>query len=92
MSQVINSVDIHKYLPEMSLNELIKQVDNWKYQGSVKGIYLGNLCARGDYKSLANFLRAHSDAENKRLLNTKCYEFYYGTLLHVVLFWNTGTL
>ena len=90
MTQVINAVEIHDHVKEMPFSEIVKAVEDWPYQGSAKLIYLGNLCARGDYKGLADFFRTHNEAENKYLLNTKCYEFYYGTLLHIVLFWNTG--
>jgi hypothetical protein len=53
-------------------------------------IYLAHVCGRGDYNAIVAFLKTLDDSEKIALLNEKPYEFYYGTVLHAVLFWNIG--
>lgn len=90
MTEYINAVEIHDRVKKITVSDVLDAIENWPYESSPKLIYLGNLCVRGEYTELANFFRTHSESENKLLLNTPCYEFHYGTLLHLVLFWNTG--
>ena len=90
MSEHINAVEIHRHVKKITVSDVVEAIENWPYEGSPKLIYLGNLCVRGEYKELADFFRTHSESENKYLLNTTCYEFHNGTLLHLMLFWNTG--
>jgi hypothetical protein len=56
----------------------------------VKLFYLGYLCCQGDYASIVVFLQTLDDDEKRILLNEKPYDFYEGTVLHVLLYWNSG--
>jgi hypothetical protein len=53
-------------------------------------VYLAHICSRGDYNAIVAFLKTLDDGEKVALLNEKPHEFYEGTVLHAVLFWNTG--
>ena len=55
-----------------------------------KTLYLGNLCARGDIESIISFMNTTEQDELTEILNTGVYEFYFGTVLHVALYWNSG--
>jgi hypothetical protein len=52
--------------------------------------YLGYLCCQGDYASIVVFLQTLEDEEKRIILNEKPYDFYEGTVLHVLLYWNYG--
>jgi hypothetical protein len=55
-----------------------------------KTLYLGNLCARGDIESITYFINTTESTELTKILNNSLYEFYFGTVLHVSLYWNYG--
>jgi hypothetical protein len=57
---------------------------------NVKLFYLGYLCCQGDYASIAVFLQTLDDDEKRIILNETPYDFYEGTVLHVLLYWNSG--
>jgi hypothetical protein len=55
-----------------------------------KTMYLACLCSKGDIESVKTFIRDTNLEELKLILNTKLYEMWEGTVLHMALYWNTG--
>ena len=55
---------------------------------TIKTIYLGNQCARGDYEKVEAFVRETEPEELKTILNNRVRN--HQTCLHTVLYWNTG--
>lgn len=55
-------------------------------------IYLGYLFAKGLYNDIIPFLEQMDPEEVRTLVNTRHERFYYGTVMHVALFWNSGDM
>ena len=79
----INITDIDEYID-------IDYLDRQSYIRKL--FYLGYQCCRGDYDRIFDFIQNTNDLDElSQLLNDNTlYEFYYGTVLHLVLYWNTG--
>lgn len=53
-------------------------------------LWLGYLCCRGDFDKVLAFLTTQSTLRLSRYINERSNEFWFGNLLHMVLYWNTG--
>jgi hypothetical protein len=53
-------------------------------------IWLGYLCCRGSFDEVLTFLATQSEPRLSRYINERSNEFWFGNLLHMVLYWNTG--
>ncbi len=49
-----------------------------------------HLCSKGDIYSVKDFIQSTDPTELRAILNKKLYENWDGTVLHTVLYWNTG--
>ena len=92
---MISSSEAQKQLLEYTLTEfciLLRRNGAHKDYIEEKTMYLNYLCARGDIQKVKEFIKElESDRkELKTILNMKQYEFWYGTILHTVLYWNTN--
>jgi len=57
---------------------------------SIKTIYVGNLCARGDINQIKTFIRKTDPEELREILNCAPEQQWNGTCLNMLLNWNTG--
>jgi hypothetical protein len=57
---------------------------------TVKALYLGNLCARGDEEKIQDFINETDPQELQEILNCSPDQQWNGTCLHVLLNWITG--
>jgi hypothetical protein len=55
-----------------------------------KTMWLVYLCSKGDIYSVKDFIQSTELTELRAILNKKLYENWDGTVLHTVLYWNTG--
>jgi hypothetical protein len=55
-----------------------------------KTMWLMHLCSKGDIYSVKDFIQSTDPTELRAILNKKLYENWDGTVLHTVLYWNTG--
>ena len=55
----------------------------------VTQLWLGHLCCRGKISYVLEFLKGAEVELCNRYLNTPAHEFWEGTLLHMLLLWNT---
>jgi hypothetical protein len=55
-----------------------------------KTMWLVYLCSKGDIYSVKDFIQSTEPTELRAILNKKLYENWDGTVLHAVLYWNTG--
>ena len=81
------------FLPNLSLDQVhsVLQMENECVDElTVKTVYFGNLCARGDIKQIKTFIRETEPQELREVLNCAPEKQWYGTCLHMVMYWNTG--
>jgi hypothetical protein len=55
-----------------------------------KTMWLVYLCSKGDIYSVKDFIQSTDTDELRTILNNKLFENWDGTVLHTVLYWNTG--
>jgi hypothetical protein len=78
-------------LSEYSLDE-VRQLYPGEDDTTIMALYLGNLCARGDFKKVEMFIQEHESYPQHlhAILNCAPYDQWHGNCLHMVMFWNTG--
>ena len=90
---MLTSFKAQRRLPILTINNirdhLFEESDDIS---STKLIYLGYLFAKGLYNDIVPFLEQMDQEESTLLVNTKHERFYYGTVMHVALFWNSGEM
>ena len=57
---------------------------------TIKALYLGNLCARGDLKKVEMFIQEHESYPQHLHAILNCAPEDHGNCLHMVMYWNTG--
>jgi hypothetical protein len=93
MDKVINSLEAQSKLPQLTLDQIIEmypEINTEEDSYTHRLIYLGHVCSRGDYNALVTFLEGLDGDDKYVLLNATPYMFYYGNILHITLYWNTG--
>jgi len=53
-------------------------------------LWLGYLCCLGEFDVVLAFLSICKESHRDRYINERSNEFWNGTLLHMILYWNTG--
>jgi hypothetical protein len=93
-----NTMNIPPILPERSIDDMEtyllssnkeyndKKTDETRILATV--CYLGHLCCRKQFIKVIRFLDQQSAERRKLFLNTRLQEFWDGTLLHILLYWN----
>ena len=86
------SVEAQQLLPNYTLEDISYEILKSAKRCLIdqKTLYLGNICARGDIESVISFINTTEKDELTEILNNGVYEFYFGTVLHVALYWNSG--
>ena len=70
---------------------LVRQIEGEHIDDlTANALYLGNLCARGDMNQIKSFIRGTEIEEMREILNCAPEQQWYGTCLHMVMYWNTG--
>ena len=93
MDKVISSSEAQAKLETLTLDKIIEmypEVNPEEDSYTHRLIYLGHICSCGDYDTLVTFLNSLDAGDKYILLNATPYMFYYGNILHVALYWNTG--
>ena len=83
------AADAQSILPEYTIWE-VRQLFPKKDDITIKALYLGNLCSRGDLEKIKGFIRETDPGQLLEILNCAPYEQWHGTCLHMLLKWNTG--
>ena len=78
-------------LSEYSLDE-VRKLYPGEDDTTIMALYLGNLCARGDFKKVEMFIQEHESYPQHlhAILNCAPYDQWHGNCLHMVMYWNTG--
>jgi len=67
-----------------------KTPDNPHFLFHATLLYLGHLICRAQFEQVLAFLDNLTAEESEKYLNAPLYEFWDGTLLHILLQWNNG--
>jgi hypothetical protein len=92
--QTITSFEAKALIPSVTREEAIQyliSVNEDTDDLSVNCFYLGSMCARGKLNDAAAFIKSLG-AGATEVINLIHSRFYWGTVLHVALYWNSGQL
>ena len=78
--------DIEEFVANMYPGVSKDSVDFTKHH-----LWLGYQCCRGQLDEVLEFLMNCEEKRRKRYLNERSSEFWNGNLLHLLLYWNTGS-
>jgi len=89
----ITSEQARAMIPDYTQHDICVQLRRSGGESGVlaeKTMWLVYLCAKGDIYSVKDFIQSTELTELRAILNKKLYENWDGTVLHTVLYWNTG--
>lgn len=89
----LTSEQARALLPHYTQHEICVELRRFGEEYGViaqKTMWLMYLCAMGDICSVKCFINSTEPAELREILNKKLHESWFGTVLHTVLYWNTG--
>ena len=90
---MLTASQARSFLPNLSVDQVhfVLQMEGERVDElTAKTVYLGNLCARGDIFKIKTFIRETEPQELREVLNCAPEQQWYGTCLHMVMYWNTG--
>jgi hypothetical protein len=89
----ITSEQARAMIPHYTQHDIcvqLRRIGEERGEIAQKTMWLVYLCATGDIHSVKSFIQSTDPTELREILNTKLYENWQGTVLHTVLYWNTG--
>jgi len=89
----ITSEQARALLPDYTQHDICIQLRRSGGESGVlaeKTMWLMHLCSKGDIYGTKDFINSTNPTELRDILNKKLYENWCGTVLHTVLYWNTG--
>ena len=93
LDNMIPASDAQNYLADLSIEyirSVLQQAGEPYDDLTVKTLYLGNLCARGDEEKINAFIHETDIEELREVLNHGPDEQWNCTCLHMLLNWNKG--
>lgn len=78
----------HQRLGIYTHEDILNNITNDTFKA--KQIYLGYLCAHGEFNEISRFIRETDHELVPRLLNEPYPIYNCGTILHILLSWNVG--
>jgi len=94
--EYIPAATFQAHLQEVSLDEFRQfAASAYPVQGDAlelitRHLWLGYQCCRGAFDEVLSFLSEVKEPRLRRYVNERSNEFWFGNLLHMVLYWNTG--
>ena len=84
----IDAVHIRENLIELDL-QYFNDIENNKFKAEL--LFIGYLCCCGKYLKVLKFLSEQTKEMQIRFLNEKFTYFWNGTILHILLMWNSDS-
>ena len=82
----LSSIEVKSLIKEQSLEEIQQIYGN---SNDAKILYLGYLCSKGIIEPIQEFIEQLGE-DSYEIINAPHIEFYFGTVLHIALYWNSG--
>ena len=86
----ISATEMHKKVGPMGHSAIANKF-NLNYEDNdmeIELLYVTNLLMRGELDQVREYFHSFTDYYAQELLHTTSYYTYFGTLLHILLYWN----